>query len=129
MQGKESKCTKGKARECKGKKGKERNGKEGKECKRMQWNGMEWNGMERIEMEWDGRIGKERDGYGFYGCSAGPPLLPRPDPPHAADPQATAEEWVQDAFRRVHVSTLCSVWVPPILANPLKVPEGTLKDP
>ena len=43
---------------------------------------MQRNAMERNAVEWNG---KERDANAFNACSAGPPLLPRPDPPHAAD--------------------------------------------
>ena len=50
----------------------ERKGRKGKEKNAMERNAMEWNG-------------KERDANAFNACSAGPPLLPRPDPPHAAD--------------------------------------------
>ena len=129
-------------RESKGMQRKERKGKEWKGRKGMQKNAIEWNGMEWNGMEWNGME------WNAYGSSGGMASLPSaPGPAQAADPQPTPEEWVEDAFRRVQVSTLCSVWVRPKCApaeesthsplqgplgpplGPRRDPEGTLKDP
>ena len=81
MQGKESReCKAKKGKECKRlqmkeRKGKERKGRKGKENNAMEWNAMEWNG-------WNGWNGMEKTSIA---SSGGPPLLPHPDPPHAAD--------------------------------------------
>ena len=113
--------------------GMERNGKERKERKGKECNGKECNG-------WNGWNGMEKSSIA---SSGGPPLLPHPDPPHAAGlcryrPGAwglrfgtstsarSAPFWVVQSAPMPFITVACPLWAP---KGPLKDPSGSLKDP
>ena len=80
-------------------------------------------------MEWNGRIGKERDANAFNACSAGPPLLPHPGSPHAADARPMSNGSVGMNFRRSPSARSSPFRVVQCALSPKKAPRGPLQDP